>query len=322
MGGPVPRLLRSSASGPAGRALLSSSEGGLSDARGGPDWPAVHAAIVASAAALTDGEPIGRSVIDDGALRLLCWLCDPMTPSLQPVEVTSPALPPLEGVAHRPVLAYRVESPARAAWLARWSGRGRPARRWHGTRFENAHSVLHRGLRVLSGSRHMRTGDAHGSGVYLGHGPAVALSYATDPASERASGRGSACLAPAGGPLAAALGTEPGPRCPPALSPLAGRLLLAVDLASGASDGVAELDGVSVVSEPALLSVSHVFVFGPDGEGDVRPKPRASAADAPPRPVRDPVVSWQCAAMAAAAVLAVAAAHALAISTAAARRGF
>ena len=52
---------------------------------------------------------------------------------------------------------------------------------WHGTSFENLHSVLHTGLLNLSGTRLERTGAAFGKGIYFSS--EITVAYAFCPAS-------------------------------------------------------------------------------------------------------------------------------------------
>lgn len=120
----------------------------------------------------------------------------------------------------------------------------------------------------------MRTGAAHGDGVYVAHRPELALSYAANPA-EAGGARASACLAPACLPLAQRLGT--GPVLPGGTRALSCRCVLAVRVAaaddrtrvtelSAAGPG-SEPSAATLVRDPSLLLVTHLLVFAAPGAG-------------------------------------------------------
>ncbi len=278
--------------------LLSAAEGGLVGADdGGPDgrvdWVRARAALLEASGwagrwAAEGGVPASAPGMD--ALRLLAWLADPHLPAMEPVDVDGPrleeegALP--DGCAPRPAMAFRVRGPAELLWGAR-HGATAPAagRRWHGTGAECLHSVVCGGLRVLSGSRHMRTGAAHGDGVYVAHRPELALSYASDP-SGAGGARPSACVVPACLPLARRVGF--GPALPGGTRPVSCRCVLAVRVAAADDRGrVVELSSpgpggepsaATLVRDPSLLLVTHLLVFaGAGGRADAGAGGRADA---------------------------------------------
>lgn len=314
------------AGGSKGGPLLSAAEGGLVGAEGGGpdgrvDWARAREALLQASRWAARWETAGgappTSPAGD-ALRLLAWLADPHYPAMEPVDVEGPgleaegALP--YGCASRPAMAFRLRGPAERLWEVRNGGGAGEARRWHGTGPECLHSVVCGGLRVLSGSRHMRTGAAHGDGVYVAHRPELALSYAANPA-ESGGARASACMAPACLPLAQRMGL--GPALPGGTRALSCRCVLAVRVAaaddkervvelSAAGPG-SEPSAATLVRDPSLLLVTHLLVFAAPG-ADCLASAAAAASPAPPAPV----VSAGCLLATAAAVAAVAAAQLLA----------
>ena len=75
-------------------------------------------------------------------------------------------------------LVLRVKLPGNPKFEGLAAQHGR-IRAFHGSQVENFHSILHNGLRNMSGTKEMRTGAAFGEGIYLAANLNVALMYGT-----------------------------------------------------------------------------------------------------------------------------------------------
>ncbi len=172
-----------SGSGAAG--VLGAYEGGSHAHLAGADAAALDRAVagVPPVAVLAAAWPAVVGELCGDALLLLYWLA-----ALAPARLVRAPAPRLAGAAATFAVVHGPPPPPPCAaaaplWDAHaasvhppWGATG--VRCFHGTATDNAYSVLHFGLRALSGTRHETSGSIFGAGVYLSCSPQVAREFA------------------------------------------------------------------------------------------------------------------------------------------------
>jgi hypothetical protein len=119
------------------------------------------------------------------ALQLLQWALTALPARLTPVRNQTPA----DAASLAPLLRYRRGDPACPdvvlsvslgddAEFERLAALHGTCLAFHGSPAENFHSILHNGLRNMSGTRFESTGAAFGDGIYLAQDLTVARSFA------------------------------------------------------------------------------------------------------------------------------------------------